>query len=99
MIETSVNAINYSIKELNKTSSDIAKATVTSLDSLNESITNKTQTASNNKVVFENIKSQENFNLEKAITDMIQQEKSVGYNVKAIQTQNEMMGSLLDIRS
>lgn len=55
-------------------------------------------TKANTSLATDNGSQQSQTDLSKEITDQINLEKTTATNVQAIKTQNEMLGSLLDIR-
>lgn len=99
-ISTNVSSIQAHQRMINTSANNVANVNTDGFIPSDTRMSN-----SNNNVSAKNIKADDNgmtksqTNLAKEIPDMIVAEKGVGVNVAAIKTQDEMLGSLLDMKA
>lgn len=100
MISSNVSSILSNQTYMNNSASNVVNANTDSYVPRNTSISETLNggTKANTSLATDNGSKESQSDLAKEITAQIEVENSTMANVKSIQTQNEMLGSLLDIK-
>lgn len=101
MISTNVSSILSNQTYMNNSANNVANANSDGYVPRNTTIseTQNGGTKANTTMATDNSSKQSQTNLTKEITDQMTIEKTTEANVQAIRTQNDMLGSLLDIKA